>query len=288
MTAAVARRAARKGPRWLRSLLRDKLALVGFVGAALLIGMAVFAPSLAPYDPADQRILDRFAPPSAEHWLGTDEYGRDILSRVLWGSRVSLVVGLVSVGIALVAGSTLGVLAGYFGGKVDQAISWFADIVMSFPTLILGFRVVALMGPGLDNLILAIAVAVTPRFLRVARAAALTLRDQDYVVAAHALGAVERRVLLRHVVPNLLSEVTVVATLWVATAIRIEASLAFIGLGVPPPTATWGGMIREGLQYLTVASWVTVFPGLAVLVTVLAFNLIGDAMQDALDPRART
>lgn len=278
----------RQKPKWLRSMLRDKLATAGFIVVLVMVLAAILAPFVAPYGPRDQSILDRLQGPSASYLLGTDVYGRDLLSRVIWGARISLLVGIGSVTSALVVGSTLGIIGGYLGGRIDTFINWLTDVLMSFPSLILGFMVVALIGNGLENLIIAIAIGITPRFIRVARAATLALKNNEYVTSATALGARTPRVLGKHVLPNVTSEITVVSTLWMATAIRTEASLAFIGLGVPPPTPTLGGMIRDGLEYINTSPWPVLVPGIAVLLIVLGFNLIGDGVQDAIDPRNRS
>ena len=259
----------------------------GIVLFLLVVAVAVFAPLIATHDPLDQDLFERLGTPSAEHWLGTDSFGRDIFSRIVFGARISLVIGLSAVLMAMVVGSFLGVLSGYLGGWVDQLVGQATNILLAFPSLILGLMVVAFLGPSMVNLISAIALAPVPQFVRVARAPTVALRDRDYIQACRALGFSPLRTMLRHVLPNIWPEILVMATLWLATAIRVEASLAFIGLGVKPPTPTWGGMIREGFENILTSLWLAIFPSLAILVVVFALNLIGDGLRDALDPRLR-
>ncbi|PWC31049.1 ABC transporter permease [Azospirillum sp. TSO35-2] len=261
-----------------------------WIGAILLAAVvlaAVLAPLLAPHDPLQQDILVRLEAPSAEHLLGTDAYGRDVLSRLMYGARISLLVGFASVIAAVTLGGALGIIAGYMGGVIDQLIMGVMDVLLSFPTLLLGLMVVAVLGASLENLIVAIAVTEMAPFARIARAPTLVLREQGFVEAGRALGFHPVRIMAVHILPNLVAELAVMASLWLATAIRTEASLSFIGLGVKPPTATWGGMIREGFENILDAPWLALFPSLAVLITVLALNLLGDGLRDAIDPKLR-
>ncbi|ARS71051.1 ABC transporter permease [Sinorhizobium meliloti] len=267
---------------------RNKLSWVGVSLLALIIGVAILAPVLSPYDPVKQSIVDRLQPPSPEFWLGTDTYGRDVLSRLLYGTRISLMVGFVSVLIAMVVGSAIGILAGYVGGLLDQLIMGLADVMLSFPTLLLGLMVAAMLGASLENLIIAIAITETAPFIRVARAPTIALKHRDFVDAGRALGYGPVRIMGVHIFPNMVSDIVVVGSLWMASAIRTEASLSFIGLGVQPPTATWGGMIREGFENILSAWWLVVFPSLAILITVLALNILGDTLRDAIDPKLRS
>jgi ABC-type dipeptide/oligopeptide/nickel transport system permease subunit len=220
-------------------------------------------------------------------WLGTDEFGRDILSRIIWGARVSLEVGLASVVIAFAIGVPLGILAGFRGGRTETAIMRGADMLMAFPTLLLALIIVTALGGSLINEILAIGIALLPNFVRLARSLSLTIRENDYMMAAQAIGAGQLRLMARHVFPNALYALIVVATLYIATAIRTEASLSFLGLGVPPPTPTWGNILSDGRQYIKCCPWITTFSGLAIMLAVLAFNIVGDALRDLLDPRMR-
>lgn len=263
---------------------------LSWVGAALLAAIliaAAAAPWLAPYDPLAQNMALRLEPPSAEHWLGTDTFGRDVLSRILYGARISLTVAFVAIVAAAVVGCAIGIVSGYVGGFYDQLVMGLMDVMLSFPTLLLGLMVAAMLGASLENLIVAIAVTEIAPFARVARAPAIALKERDFVEAGRALGFGPSRLMAVHILPNMISEIVVMGSLWMATAVRTEASLSFIGLGVKPPTATWGGMIREGFENILDAWWLAVFPSLAIFATVLALNLLGDALRDAIDPRRR-
>ena len=260
---------------------------IGVVLCVIVVAGAVFAPWLAPYDPNDQNIVDRFQPPSADYLLGTDSYGRDVLSRIMWGARVSLLVAVASIGSAMMIGGTIGLVSGYVGGRVDLFIMQVMDVLLSFPSLILGLIVMALLGPELVNLVFAIALTAIAPFTRIARAPVLSLKQQTFVEAGRALGFSHVRILFVHVLPNVLSEVLVMGSLWMATAVRTEASLSFIGLGVKPPTATWGSMMREGFENILDAPWLAFWPGIAILILVLGLNMVGDGLRDATDPRLR-
>ena len=272
----------------LQALSRNRLSWVGIGLLLCIVLAAVLAPWLAPHDPLQQNIAYRLEPPSAEFWLGTDSYGRDVFSRLIYGARVSLLVGFVAIMIAMCIGSALGILAGYAGGLVDQIIMGLVDVLLSFPTLLLGLMVAAMLGASLENLIIAIAITEIAPFVRVARAPTIALKQRDFVEAGRALGFGPLRLMGVHILPNMVSDVVVLGSLWMASAIRSEASLSFIGLGVPPPAATWGSMIREGFENILDAWWLTVFPSLAILLTVLALNLLGYALRDAIDPKLRT
>ncbi|HMB34449.1 MAG TPA: ABC transporter permease [Methylomirabilota bacterium] len=263
--------------------------LIGALLAAAMIVMAAAAPLLAPMSPSAQFSNAVLKGPGAVegHWLGTDEFGRDILSRIIWGARVSLEVGLASVVIAFAIGVPLGILAGFRGGRTETAIMRGADMLMAFPTLLLALIIVTALGGSLINEILAIGIALLPNFVRLARSLSLTIRENDYMMAAQAIGAGQLRLMARHVFPNALYALIVVATLYIATAIRTEASLSFLGLGVPPPTPTWGNILSDGRQYIRCCPWITTFSGLAIMLAVLAFNIVGDALRDLLDPRMR-
>jgi peptide/nickel transport system permease protein len=277
-------------PMWsaLASAFRtNKTSWVGFVLLVLIILAALLAPLLAPVDPTEQDILRKLEPPSAESLLGTDSFGRDILSRILYGARISLVVGLASILIASVIGGALGVVAGYVGGRVDRLIMGAMDVMLAFPTLLLGLMIVAMIGPSLQNLIIAIALTEIAPFARIARAPTLLLREREFIEAGRALGFSDLRLMFVHVLPNIVSDLIVMGTLWMAQAIRTEASLSFIGLGVPPPTATWGSMVREGFEHILDAPWLAVLPSLAILLTVIALNMLGDGLRDAIDPKLR-
>lgn len=272
---------------WTHRFRANPTSALGLILIAIVVLAAVFAPWIWPVDPLEQSIVDRLIGPSMEHPLGTDSYGRDVLARLLHAARISLVIGVLSIAIAMVVGSAIGIAAGYIGGWFDSAVTSLLDVLLSFPTLLLGLMVVAMLGPSIENLVLAIALTELAPFARVARAPTIALKHRDFVEAGRALGFSDLRLVAAHIVPNLLAEVVVVASLWLATAIRTEASLSFIGLGVKPPTATWGGMIREGFENILDAPWLAVAPGIAILVTVLALNLLGDGLRDAIDPKVR-
>jgi peptide/nickel transport system permease protein len=246
----------------------------------------LLAPWLAPVDPLTQSTINRLQPPSSDNVLGTDPYGRDVLSRMIYGTRVALRVGVLSVAVGAVLGTTIGVAAAYFGGLSDTLLMRLVDIMLSFPDLITGLLVMAVLGSGEFKLIIAIGLTVAPRFARIAYGPVLGLKEREFVEAARAMGQSTPRILSRHILPNIAGELIVLASLWTASAIRLEASLSFIGLGVPPPTPTWGQMIREGTVYLTDLPSVSHAPGLPLLITVFAFNLVGDGLRDILDPRA--
>lgn len=287
MSAVATVATARPNALWL-ALRKNKLSWVGIGLLLVIVLAAVFAPWISPHDPLAQNIAYRLEPPSAEFWLGTDSYGRDVLSRLIYGARVSLLVGFGAIMIAMIIGSSLGILAGYVGGLIDQMIMGFVDVLLSFPTLLLGLMIAAMLGASLENLIIAIAITEIAPFVRVARAPTIALKQRDFVEAGRALGFGPMRLMRVHILPNMISDVVVLGSLWMASAIRTEASLSFIGLGVPPPTATWGSMIREGFENILDAWWLTVFPSIAILLTVLALNLLGDALRDAIDPKLRS
>jgi len=287
MSAIPASVAATPNAMW-QALSKNRLSWVGIGLLAFIVLAAVFAPWVSPHDPLQQNIAYRLEPPSAEFWLGTDSYGRDVLSRLIHGTRVSLMVGFVAVMIAMLIGSALGILAGYVGGIVDRLIMGLVDVLLSFPTLLLGLMVAAMLGASLENLIIAIAITEIAPFVRVARAPTIALKQRDFVDAGRALGYGPMRLMGVHILPNMVSDVVVLASLWMASAIRTEASLSFIGLGVPPPAPTWGSMIREGFENILDAWWLTVFPSFAILLTVFALNLLGDALRDAIDPKTRS
>lgn len=272
----------------LATLRRNKLSWLGVALIVLIVAVAVFAPLLAPYDPLKQNIIHRLEPPSAEFLLGTDTYGRDVLSRLIYGTRISLLVGFVAVVIAMCIGSAIGILAGYIGGLFDQIVMGMIDVMLAFPTLLLGLLIAAMLGASLENLIIAIAITEMAPFARVARAPTISLKEREFVTAGRALGFGPLRIMGVHILPNMATDVVVLGSLWMASAIRTEASLSFIGLGVQPPTATWGGMIREGFENILTAWWLAIFPSLAILVTVLALNILGDALRDAIDPKLRS
>lgn len=272
----------------ITALKRNRFAWIGVTLLGIMILMALLAPFISPHDPLEQNIISRLMPPSADFWLGTDSYGRDVLSRLMHGARISLSIGFMAVMIAMIVGSALGILAGYIGGLFDQIVMGIVDVMLSFPTLLLGLMVAAMLGASFENLIIAIAITETAPFVRVARAPTIAIKRRDFIEAGRSLGYSRFRIMSVHILPNIISDIVVVASLWMASAIRTEASLAFIGLGVAPPTATWGGMIREGFDNILSAWWLVVFPSVAILLTVLALNILGDALRDAIDPKTRS
>ena len=284
--AAVSTAVARPSGLWL-AFRRNRLSWVGLVLLAAIVLIAALAPLIAPYDPIEQHIAYRLEPPSAEFLLGTDTYGRDVLSRLIHGARISLIVAFAAVAIAMVVGTFIGVVSGYIGGMFDQVMMGILDVKLAFPTLLLGLMIAAILGASLENLIIAIAVTEIAPFARIARAPTIALKHRDFIEAGRALGFGPLRIMGVHILPNMIADVVVMGSLWMATAIRTEASLSFIGLGVKPPMPTWGGMIREGFENILTAWWLAVFPSLAILLTVLALNLLGGALRDAIDPKLR-
>jgi peptide/nickel transport system permease protein len=272
--------------RALRRLLRRRTAVFGLVVVVLMVLLALFAPWIAPYDPLATSFAAVRKAPSAAHWFGTDEVGRDLLARVLHGGRASLAAGVIAVSIAVGCGVPLGMLAGYAGGVIDAVISRITDAMLAIPFLILAIALAAFLGPSLGNAMIAIGITATPIFVRLSRGQVLAVRAEDFVEAARAVGNPPLRILLRHILPNILPPVIVQATLAIAAAIIAEASLSFLGLGQQPPAPSWGSMLNTAQRFLTQAPWMAVFPGLAIFASVLAFNLLGDGLRDALDPKS--
>jgi len=271
-----------------RRFRKNRLALVGLLSVGLLVLAAVLAPVLAPADPGQQDLPAKRTAPGRQFLLGADEFGRDILSRIIFGTRVALMVGTVSVGIALGLGLVFGMLSGYLGGIMDASVSRAMEILLAFPYLLLAIAVVSALGPGVLNTTLAVGIWATPAFTRIIRASVLTLRDTEYVQAARALGVSTSAILSRHILRNFLPTIIVYSTLYMANAILVEAALSFLGLGVQPPTPSWGLMVATGRDFLLVAPHIATIPGLAIMFAVLGFNLLGDGLRDALDPRLRT
>jgi peptide/nickel transport system permease protein len=275
-------------PNRLAILLRIVMGRPATIFAALIIAVflvvAVLAPWIAPYNPLAQSILKINQTPSWAHWLGTDQFGRDVLSRMIYGSRNSLIFGLLSPVLAAIVGTTLGVVAGYFGGAVDRVISRLVDLLLAFPELLLAIIIAAALGGGFWNVVAVLTVAFVPGFARVARAQTLSVKQEPYIEAAVAVGVSTPVIIFRHIVPNIAAPIVVLVTLWVASAIRLEASLSFLGLGTQPPNPSWGNIIRDGLNNLFGSPWPIIGAGFAITCVVLAFNLFGDAVRDALDP----
>ena len=273
---------------WHR-LKRNKMAVLGLFLITIMIVLAIFADVIADYETVviKQNLSNRLQAPSMSHILGTDEFGRDIFARLIHGARVSLKVGVLAVGISIAIGGALGAIAGYYGGHLDNIIMRIMDIFLAVPSILLAIAIVSALGPNLINLMVAISISSIPGYARIVRASVLSIRDQEYVEAAKAIGASDTRIILKHIIPNSLAPVIVQGTLGVAGAILSVAGLSFIGLGIQPPAPEWGSMLSGGRQYLRYAWWVTTFPGLAIMITILSLNLLGDGLRDALDPRLK-
>ena len=266
---------------------RNKLALFGLSIVILLILVAIFAPFIAPYDPIARVKEDSLQPPGAKYWFGTDILGRDIFSRVIYGSRISLMVGIVAVGISLMIGLTLGALSGYFGNISDTVIMRIADIFFAFPYILGAIAIMTVLGPGIFNIFIAIGILGWASFARIFRGSILSIKNKEYIEAARALGASNFRIISKHIFPNAFAPIIVYGTMTVGTAIIVEAALSFLGIGVQPPTPAWGKMLSEALDYIDIASWMMIFPGLAIVITVLGFVLLGDGLRDAFDPKMK-
>lgn len=291
LQASASTRLTRPRSQWAdmaRQFRRNRLAMVGLVIVVGLFLVAVFAPLLAPHDPGVQTLADKRLPPGGQYLLGADEFGRDILSRIIFGTRVALFVAIFAVGIALSIGVLVGLITGYAGGVVDGVAMRIVDVMLAFPYLLLAIAIVSALGPGVMTTTLAVGIWAAPAFARLVRGQVLTLKEQDYVAAAHAIGAATPRILWRHLIPNLLPPIIVFTTLFMANAILLEAALSFLGLGVQPPTPSWGLMVASGRDFLRVAPHVATIPGLAIMLAVLGFNFLGDGLRDILDPTLRT
>ncbi len=268
-------------------LQRNRLALACFAVIAAIVAAAVLAPLISPHDPNEPDLKNKLSGPSPAHWLGTDQLGRDVFSRIVWGARVSLLVGIVAVGIAFLLGTAIGMFGAYFGKWSDEISMRGVDILLSFPMILLSILIIAFFGSSLLNVMLAIGVSLSPRFARLARGLTLSVKELEYIEAARAMGAGRLRICMRHVFPNILTPLMVTATLYISTAILIESSLSYMGLGVQPPDPTWGSIINEGRQVIRITPWISIFAGLAITITILALNILGDALRDVLDPNLK-
>lgn len=266
---------------------KNKLALAGCGIVALLFVVSLFAPLLAPYDPGAIDLKNVLAPPSAGHWFGTDQLGRDVLSRMIWGARISLKVGFVATGLAILIGTILGAVAGYYGGWIDALIMRFVDIMLCFPTFFLILAVIAFLEPSIWNIMIVIGLTGWMGVTRLVRADFISLRERDFVTAARAIGAGDARIIFLHILPNALASILVAATLGIAGAILTESALSFLGIGVQPPTPSWGNILTAGKDNIDIAWWLSLYPGLAILITVVGYNLLGEGIRDASDPRLK-
>ena len=278
---------AARGVEFIKSVLRNRLAAIGVLIVGVLILVALLAPWLAPYDPEEQFSSDARQPPSAQYFFGTDTIGRDNFSRILYGTRVSLLVGVASMVFASLLGVTIGLVAGYYGGWLDMVLMRTMDALLAFPAVLLAIFIIAVLGPSLLNAILAVGIVYTPTFARLIRASALSIREKEYLESARAIGLRDGQIMRRVILLNSLSPIVVQFSLGVGYAILVEAGLSFLGLGVQPPTPAWGSMLGYGRNYMAIAPWLTAFPGLAIFITVLGFNFVGDGLREALDPRMR-
>ncbi|HLO11788.1 MAG TPA: nickel transporter permease [Pseudoneobacillus sp.] len=270
-----------------QTFCKNRLALVGLGIVIFFILLAIIAPWIAPYSFKEQNLVERFLAPSSKHWFGTDDFGRDIFSRIVYGARISLWVGFFSVLGSVVFGTILGIIAGYYGRWVDAIISRIFDIMLAFPSILLAIAVVAILGPSLQNALIAIAVINIPNFGRLVRSKVLSVKQEEYIMAARAVGMKDSRILIHHILPNSVSPVIVQATLAIATAIIEAAALGFLGLGAQAPTPEWGKMLADSKNYIMQAPWTLFFPGIAIMLTVLGFNLMGDGLRDVLDPKMK-
>ncbi|WLD94400.1 ABC transporter permease [Alkalihalobacillus sp. AL-G] len=271
--------------RFLRNFIQRRISIIGFFIVILIIIIAVCAPWLAPYDPLGQNLANRLQGPSSSHVLGTDDYGRDILSRIIYGARVSLIVSVIASGIGLLIGGFLGTISAYYGKFIDNSVMRVMDILLSFPTILLALLIMAFLGPSMTNIMIAIGITAIPEFARVGRSSVLALKESDYVLAEHAMGASDFRILFKHIIPNGLAPIIILFSLKMGTAILTEASLSFLGLGVDPSTPSWGGIIADGRNFLRDAPWISISGGIAVMIAVVGYNFIGDGLRDALDPK---
>jgi peptide/nickel transport system permease protein len=276
----------RRSSSFLRALRRNPLGLAGLAIIAFVALVALFAPLIAPHGPTEQ-VARRLQEPGPDYLLGTDEFGRDILSRVIFGSRISLYVGFVSVGLALITGGTLGMLAGYLGGRVDTGLMRLVDILFAIPSLVLAIVIAGLLGPSLTNAMIAIGIVYAPIYARLVRGEVLAVRNHLYIESARATGVGDMGMVARHILPNIMAPLIIQTTLLLSTAILAEAALSFLGLGTQPPDPSWGTMLGSGRRYMELTPWVAIAPGIAIVITVLGFNLLGDGLRDALDPRLR-
>ncbi len=279
-----------KNSRWLsfmKKLAKNKAAIAGAIVVLVFFILAIFAPLIAPYDPTHIEMSKKLQPPSSEHWLGTDDKGRDILSRLLYGSRISLTVGILSTLLGAIIGVVMGIIAGYYGKWIDSLIMRICDVLLAFPGILLALAIVSILGPSTTNTIIAVAFFAIPTFARIVRGSTLSVKKLEYVDAIRAMGSHDMRIIFRHILPNITSPIIVQATLYIASAIITASALSFLGLGTQPPDPEWGTMLANGRSYIAQAPHLTLFPGLVILLVVVGFNLFGDGLRDALDPKSK-
>ncbi len=272
---------------YLEKLLKNKLAKVGILIIVTLILTAVFSPLISTHNPIEGNILERLQSPSKNHFLGTDEMGRDVFSRMVYGTRISISVGIIAVGISVIVGTFLGLISGYFGGKIDTLIMRFVDIMLCFPTFFLILMVIAFLEPNIYNVMIVIGLTSWTGLARLVRGETLSIKERDFIIAAKGLGLKKRRIIFVHILPNVIAPIIVASILGVGAAILTESGLSFLGLGVQPPTPSWGNILTSGKDYIHIAWWLSLFPGLAILITVLSWNLLGEGLRDVFDPRIK-
>jgi peptide/nickel transport system permease protein len=268
-------------------VFKNKAALAGFLIILFFVFIAIFADLIAPYDPYEQSLYDRLQPPSGKHLFGTDDLGRDILSRIIYGARISLAIGIISVALALGVGASAGLVSAYYGGIIDTLLMRLFDVMLAFPTILLAIAIMAALGPDLKNAMIAVGIVNIPTFARIVRASALVIKEQEYVMAAHALGQSSFKIIFRHILPNIVGPITVQASLSYGGSILSAAGLGFLGMGAQPPTPEWGAMLSQARSFIISAPWTVTFPGIAIFLSVLGFNILGDGLRDFLDPRLR-
>jgi peptide/nickel transport system permease protein len=271
--------------RFLKSFLQRRISIIGFIIVLSIIVIAIFAPLLATHDPAVQNLVNQIQGPSSDAFFGTDKYGRDVFSRIIYGARISLIVSIVASAIGLVIGGLIGAISAYYGKWMDNLLMRVMDILLSFPTILLALLIMSVLGPSMTNIMIAIGITAIPEFARVARSSVLSLKESDYILAEHSMGASDFRILFKHIIPNGLAPLIILLSLKMGTAILTEASLSFLGLGVDPTIPSWGGIIADGRNLLRDAPWVSISGGVAVMIAVIGFNFIGDGLRDALDPK---
>lgn len=271
----------------LSKIVKDKIGLVGLIGVLIIVILGLLAPLLAPNDPTEMFKQNILEAPSSEYWLGTDEFGRDILSRVIYGARVSLFVGLISVGIGATLGFLFGVTAGYFQGWIDNVIMRAMDVLFAFPDILLALAIVSVLGPNLTNTMIAIGIVFTPVFTRTVRAAVISIKEMEFITSARSIGLKTNKIIFKHISPNILAPFLVQITLALSGAILTEAALSFLGLGIQPPDPSWGSMLNASRRYMELAPWIAVFPALFIIFTIFSFNLLGDSLRDLLDPKLK-